>query len=65
MFPSDDAAARMWKDGAMNDAAHSSDAPDEQLPIRVAWLYHMEGLTQADIADRLGVTRLQIGRAHV
>jgi DNA-binding transcriptional regulator LsrR (DeoR family) len=62
MFPSDDAAARMWKDGAMNDVSGTPETQDEQLPIRVAWLYHMEGLTQADIADRLGVTRLRVNR---
>ncbi|CAN5516867.1 sugar-binding transcriptional regulator [soil metagenome] len=32
---------------------------DEQLRVRVAWLYFMEGLTQADIATRLGITRLR------
>ena len=42
---------------------------DEQRRTRIAWLYYVEGLTQAEIADRLGVSRvkvvrdLQIGRA--
>lgn len=35
---------------------------DEQLHVRVAWLYHMEDLTQAEIADRLGLTRLRVNR---
>lgn len=35
---------------------------DEQLRVRVAWLYFMEGLTQADIAGRLGITRLRANR---
>ena len=29
---------------------------------RVAWLYFMEGLTQADIAAKLGITRLRANR---
>lgn len=37
-------------------------APDEQLQVRVAWLYFMEGLTQGEIADRLGLTRLRANR---
>src|SRR5262245_13732575 len=37
-------------------------ADDEQLRVRVAWLYFMEGLTQADIAGRLGITRLRANR---
>ena len=35
---------------------------DEQLHVRVAWLYHMEDLTQAEIAGRLGLTRLRVNR---
>lgn len=35
---------------------------DEQLYVRVAWLYHMEDLTQGDIATRLGLTRLRVNR---
>ncbi len=33
-----------------------------QTPVRVAWLYHREGLTQAEIASRLGLTRLRVNR---
>lgn len=35
---------------------------EEQLNVRVAWLYFMEGLTQSDIAERLGLTRLRVNR---
>jgi DNA-binding transcriptional regulator LsrR (DeoR family) len=33
-----------------------------QLSTRVAWLYYMENLTQAEIADRLGLTRARVNR---
>ncbi len=32
------------------------------LAVRVAWLYHEHGLTQQDIADRLGISRSTISR---
>ncbi|MGO4737090.1 sugar-binding transcriptional regulator [Bosea sp. 2KB_26] len=35
---------------------------DPQTQVRAAWLYYMEGLTQADIADRLKMTRLRVNR---
>lgn len=35
---------------------------ERQMHIRAAWLYFMEGMTQADIADTLGTTRLKINR---
>lgn len=35
---------------------------DDQLSVRAAWLYHMEGLTQADIAARLKTTRIKVNR---
>jgi len=35
---------------------------DDQMQVRVAWLYHMEGLTQAEVADRLKITRLRVNR---
>ncbi|MFC7396415.1 sugar-binding transcriptional regulator [Chelatococcus sp. GCM10030263] len=35
---------------------------DEQIRVRAAWLYYMEGLTQAEIADRLKMTRLRANR---
>ena len=36
---------------------------EEQLQVRAAWLYHMEGLTQGEIAKHLNVTRLRVNRA--
>ncbi len=38
---------------------------EKQLEVRAAWLYFMEGLTQAEIARRLGTTRLRINRILV
>ena len=35
---------------------------DEQMLIRVAWLYFMEGRTQAEIAEFLSTNRLRINR---
>jgi DNA-binding transcriptional regulator LsrR (DeoR family) len=35
---------------------------DEQTQVRAAWLYYMEGLTQAEIAERLKMTRLRANR---
>ncbi len=37
-------------------------ASNEQLHVRVAWFYHMEGLTQAEIGAKLGLTRLRVNR---
>ena len=37
-------------------------AEDDQLPVRVAWLYYMESQTQDRIAARLGLTRLRVNR---
>ncbi len=43
-------------------------AADEQRRTRIAWLYYVEGLTQAEIAERLRISRakvvrdLQVGR---
>lgn len=39
--------------------------PDEQIEARVAWLYYMEGLTQAEIAEKLKMTRLRVNRMLV
>jgi DNA-binding transcriptional regulator LsrR (DeoR family) len=35
---------------------------DEQRRTRIAWLYYVEGLTQAEIAGRLGVSRVKVVR---
>ncbi|MCK1655614.1 sugar-binding transcriptional regulator [Bradyrhizobium sp. 149] len=34
----------------------------DQTILRVAWLYYMENLTQADIGERLGLTRARVNR---
>jgi len=36
---------------------------DEAFQVRVAWLYHIEGMTQGAVANYLGVTRLRVNRA--
>lgn len=41
------------------------DSADNSLETRVAWLYFMEGLTQAEIAEKLGMTRLRVNRMLV
>jgi DNA-binding transcriptional regulator LsrR (DeoR family) len=38
------------------------DESENQLISRVAWLYYHEELTQADIGERLGLTRLKVNR---
>jgi DNA-binding transcriptional regulator LsrR (DeoR family) len=38
---------------------------EDAIEARVAWLYFMEGLTQADIAHKLGMTRLRVNRMLV
>lgn len=35
---------------------------DEQRRTRIAWLYYVEGMTQAEIAGRLGVSRVKVVR---
>jgi len=37
-------------------------ASEDQDYVRIAWLYYMEGATQADIAKKLGMTRLRVNR---
>lgn len=34
----------------------------EQRRTRIAWLYYVEGMTQAKIADRLGISRVKVVR---
>ncbi|MEO1089873.1 MAG: sugar-binding transcriptional regulator [Pseudomonadota bacterium] len=36
---------------------------EERFLARVAWAYHVEGLTQVEVADKLGVTRLRVNKA--
>lgn len=34
----------------------------EQLRTRIAWLYYVEGMTQSDIAGRVGLSRVRVNR---
>ncbi|WP_210530157.1 sugar-binding transcriptional regulator [Rubellimicrobium arenae] len=34
----------------------------EEFLVQLAWLYFVDGMTQSEIADRLGVTRLRVNR---
>lgn len=36
---------------------------EERFLARVAWAYHVEELTQGEVAEKLGVTRLRVNRA--
>lgn len=50
-------------DTNMNDrrfADTGAEQPDQDLKTRVAWLYHMEDMTQEAIAERLGLTRIRV-----
>ncbi len=40
---------------------NSSDAAN-RLRVRATWLYHVEGMTQSDVAKKLGVNRIMITR---
>ncbi len=44
--------------GGKTDAA----ADDEELVAQVAWYYYNDGLTQGDIASRLGLSRIKVSR---
>lgn len=37
--------------------------PDEQLLVRLAWACEIQGLTQAQAAEKFGVTRLRVNKA--
>lgn len=37
--------------------------PDEQLNVRIAWCYYVTNMTQQQIADRFGITRLRVNKA--
>jgi len=40
----------------------SAQTQRHQLRVRAAWLYYVEGLTQSDVAKKLGVNRIMITR---
>lgn len=54
-------AADTLPSGSLGRGKPVSD-PQSQLRVRAAWLYYVEGLTQSDVADRLGVNRIMITR---
>ncbi len=41
---------------------HAAHEPDAAILVRVAWLYHVGGLTQEEVAGRLGVLRTRVAR---
>ena len=54
-------------DGGPDGAAPVPEAaripkPPDQLRIRAAWLYYVEGMTQSDVAAKLGVNRIMVNR---
>ncbi len=48
--------------GSLADVVLDVLASDEQRRTRIAWLYHVEGKTQGEIALRLGVSRVKVNR---
>jgi deoxyribonucleoside regulator len=34
----------------------------DQLRVRAAWLYYIEGMTQSDVGKKLGVNRITVTR---
>ena len=47
------------------EAEAANGAPEEwpeQLAVRAAWCYHMLGLTQAQVAERLDIPRMRVNR---
>jgi DNA-binding transcriptional regulator LsrR (DeoR family) len=42
--------------------ARGPDASEAHVQARVAWYYYVGGMTQQEIADRLGLTRLRVNR---
>ncbi len=44
------------------DIVYQSEQLDLRLQLRAAWLYYIEGLTQQEVAERLGLTRLKVTR---
>ena len=48
--------------GSNAASSRSTRDPHHQLRVRAAWLYYVEGLTQSDVAKKLGVNRIMITR---
>ncbi len=47
----------------MSDNTSHVARDDERLLVRIAWACEIEGLTQAEAADRFGITRLRVNKA--
>jgi lsr operon transcriptional repressor len=52
----------LTRDGGGAPRAGAARVDEDPVEVRAAWLYFMEGLTQAEVARRLGTTRLRINR---
>jgi DNA-binding transcriptional regulator LsrR (DeoR family) len=48
--------------GLLRAPATGADATEAHLQARVAWYYYLGGMTQQEIASRLGLTRLRVNR---
>jgi len=53
-----DTKGKATETGGERKSAGSSDT----LRVRAAWLYYIEGMTQSDVAEKLGVNRVMITR---
>jgi DNA-binding transcriptional regulator LsrR (DeoR family) len=49
-------------DAAAADGGDAQAPPEAGLAVRAAWLYYVHGLTQAEVADHLGVSRVKVHR---
>jgi len=60
---SDTLGARPWESSASDQAAFDMiDLSEAQVQARATWYYYIGGLTQQEIADKLGITRLRVNR---
>lgn len=49
-------------DGDTRNRDRNSSQEANRLRVRAAWMYHIEGMTQSDVAKKLGVNRIMITR---
>jgi DNA-binding transcriptional regulator LsrR (DeoR family) len=47
----------------MSNQVNNRIGEEERFQVQVAWMYHVERMTQGAIAEHLGVTRLRVNRA--
>ena len=55
-------SSRGPKRDAEDNNGPTDGSPADETLVRIAWYYYKDGLTQAQIADRVGVSRASIGR---